>query len=245
MVEKINDLGSIGVANESDAVKRNRSPQGEVTRNDEHLDIEQGLSSSDNAKSRTLVLVQALIPARLVSFFNKYEATFVVLASFCTSVCLINCTKWTYKFEKFQFPMFVTMLHAISCYLVAYVFLTRNWIPCTHDSLSLKTQFHKIAPFSLFGAASVGSGNLALFYLYPSFHEMIQNTTPFWTILVMSTLGGIKYNRWSYISMIPVCGGGVLCGLGEVNLHFMGIIISILCVVFRALRVLIIWDNLS
>ena len=87
------------------------------------------------------------------------------------------------------------------------------------------------------GALSIACGNLALVYLYPSFHEMIQNTTPFWTLVVMSTVGRVDYNRWSYLAMVPVCGGGILCGLGELNWNLLGVGVSLGCVGFRALRV--------
>lgn len=51
--------------------------------------------------------------------------------------------------------------------------------------------------------------------------------------------GGTRYNRWSYLSMIPVCGGGIMCAMGEMNLHVIGILTSISSTVFRSLRVLI------
>jgi len=39
--------------------------------------------------------------------------------------------------------------------------------------------------------------------------------------------------------MIPVCGGGIMCAMGEMNLHVIGILTSISSTVFRSLRVLI------
>ncbi|CAD7957653.1 unnamed protein product [Amoebophrya sp. A120] len=112
------------------------------------------------------------------------------------------------------------------------------WMRKTHD-LDLSEQVQKILPFSVFGALSIGCGNLALLFLYPSFHEMIQNTTPFWTLVVMVVVGNTRYNKWSYVAMVFVCGGGIVCGLGEVNFHLLGILISVGSAVFRAVRVLV------
>ncbi|CAD7955835.1 unnamed protein product [Amoebophrya sp. A25] len=198
------------------------------------------------------------------NFWVTFESTFVVLGGFATSITLINSTKWIYMYEDFKYPFFITLVHSIFCWVFAYAITheeeqtastssTKNssaavmkvarkpvWptLPRTHK-LSIPEQVEKILPFSIFGAASIGSGNLALLYLYPSFHEMIQNTTPFWTLIVMSLFGGKVYNRWSYWSMVPVCGGGLLCGLGEINLHVGGILLSIACTTWRAFRVLV------
>ena len=119
--------------------------------------------------------------------------------------------------------LIITLVHALCCWLFAGLATSRSFqiFPRTH-TLTVIEQTKKIVPFAIFGAASIGTGNLALVYLYPSFHEMIQNTTPFWTLLVMAIFGGKVYNRWSYLSMIPVCGGGILCGIGEMNFHLGG-----------------------
>eukprot|EP00929_Paragymnodinium_shiwhaense_P027938 TRINITY_DN16287_c0_g1_i3.p1 TRINITY_DN16287_c0_g1~~TRINITY_DN16287_c0_g1_i3.p1 ORF type:complete len:338 (+),score=35.69 TRINITY_DN16287_c0_g1_i3:499-1512(+) len=151
------------------------------------------------------------------------------------------------------------MLHALSSYaLAASYYRWQSWrllepsAPSTDDErnqppaqqmllphLTFSEQLRKILPFSIFGASSVAVANLALLFIYPSFHEMIQNTTPFWTLLVMITFGKTSYNRWSYLAMLPVCGGGLICSLAEVNVHFGGICLSISATVLRALRVLV------
>eukprot|EP00392_Amoebophrya_sp_AT5.2_P014444 g14593.t1 len=87
-------------------------------------------------------------------------------------------------------------------------------------------QVSTVVPFAALGAFSIGAGNMSLVLLYPSFHEMIQNTTPFWTLLVMVFLGGKSYNWYSYLAMIPICCGGSLCCLGEVNFSLLGILFS-------------------
>jgi drug/metabolite transporter (DMT)-like permease len=45
-----------------------------------------------------------------------------------------------------------------------------------------------------------------------------------------------RYNGWTYVSLIFVCGGTVLNGNSEMNFHIIGVIFSILAVFFRSLK---------
>eukprot|EP00392_Amoebophrya_sp_AT5.2_P007204 g7218.t1 len=122
---------------------------------------------------------------------QQIEAALVVVVSFASSVTLINSTKWIYVYEGFKYPFFVTMIHSLFSYALA-AFVTsgeKPWMRRTHK-LQVWEQVTKILPFTIFGSLSIACGNAALVFLYPSFHEMIQNTTPFWTLIVMVTLGG-------------------------------------------------------
>jgi len=65
--------------------------------------------------------------------------------------------------------------------------------------LNFREQVSIVAPFSLLGAASIACGNMALVYLYPSFHEMLQNSTPFWTVVCSIAFKGSSYNTYAYL----------------------------------------------
>ena len=56
---------------------------------------------------------------------------------------------------------------------------------------------------------------MALVFLFPSFHEMLQNTTPFWTVVCCILFAGKMYNTAAYLALIPVTFGGAICAWGE------------------------------
>lgn len=74
------------------------------------------------------------------------------------------------------------------------------------------------------GALSIALGNIALLWLYPSTVELISNTQPAWVLLSTLAMGDVtSYNVWSVTSVVLVVLGGILCGIGEVNLDLFGL----------------------
>ncbi len=101
----------------------------------------------------------------------------------------------------------------------------------------------RVAPFCVMGALSIACGNVALLYLYPSLHQILQNTTPFWSVLCATSFMSKRYNLVAYLALVPVCAGGALAAWGEQssrsaenNFVWAGVIVSLICAFLRALK---------
>ncbi|CAD7966835.1 unnamed protein product [Amoebophrya sp. A120] len=238
-------------------IKKNKLHEVEDERTRGHSSFAGGANTTTSGKNNWFQTFCEVLDC--CSWWTNLDKSFVILGSFFSSIVLMNSTKWIYVFCEFRYPFFVTALHSVFSYLIALAVTSgifnkvggsasistksslsaRDWTPRQTHVFTLSEQVTKILPFSVFGALSICCANVALLFLFPSFHTMLQNTTPFWTMVVMISFGSTSYNTWSYLSMIPICGGGILCGFGEVNFHLFGILLSIGCAVFRAFRVLV------
>merc|ERR1712003_534523 len=81
--------------------------------------------------------------------------------------------------------------------------------------LSLKEQIRVVFPFSALGALNLGLGNWGLLFIYPSLNTILQNTTPIWAVIMSVLINGQRFSLPVYLSMIPVCVGGMMCVAGE------------------------------
>lgn len=139
------------------------------------------------------------------------------VAGFAVSLALSHITKWTYVQYHFAHPLWLTITHMLVSYVMAVMLLHvfgRYLIP-NRRRVPVAEQLIYIVPFSLLGAASIACGNGALVFLYPSFHQMLQNTSPLWTVACALLLCGKQYNSLAYWSLLPVCLGGALTAWGE------------------------------
>jgi len=179
-------------------------------------------------------------------FFHAY-GFFIVSTSFVVSVSLVNMTKWVYVKHAFKYPFFLTASHMAASYIFAHTAI--HWChlsgaPEQRRILSLREQVFVVAPFSLLGAASIACANVALVFLYPSFHEMLQNCSPFWTMVLAILLQKKRFSTAGYGAMLLVILGGCLCTVGETsNFPIVGVFFSIMATVLRAFRALL-QDNL-
>lgn len=157
----------------------------------------------------------------------------VVLWNFGTSILLVNSVKYIYVAFDFRYPLFVAATHMALSWAMCGLVLQRQGFP---ELMPWAERVRRVLPFALCGAASVGCGNIALKYLYPSFHEMLQAATPLFTLLTSVALRDRHFNAWAYVSMLPLCGGTSLSVAGEANFDRAGVVFSLLAMEFRALR---------
>jgi len=174
------------------------------------------------------------------TFFYKLKVAILSVSSFPISIALLSLTKWVYVVHDYKFPLFLTVGHMIVSYLMsAFIIFVMNMVP-NRRIITFREQVMVVAPFSVMGAASIACGNMALVFLYPSFHEMLQNTSAFWTLICSIIFAGRRYNFVSYLTMIPITCGGAICAYGEVSdFRIIGVVISIGAAVFRALRIIV------
>eukprot|EP00392_Amoebophrya_sp_AT5.2_P005793 g5803.t1 len=173
------------------------------------------------------------------SFAEKCYAFLLVASGFAISVGLVNVTKWVYVQHKFKYPIWLTGTHMLMSFVAAYValFVFRIVPEEKRVVLTLKQQVFWIAPFSCAGAMSLGAANMALVYLYPSFHAMLQNSTPLWTVVCAVLLQKKRFNLAAYLALIPVCGGGAICAFNEgSDFALFGLGISLSAAAFRAVK---------
>ncbi|CAD7944076.1 unnamed protein product [Amoebophrya sp. A120] len=163
----------------------------------------------------------------------------LVITGFAISVGLVNVTKWLYVEHHFRYPVWLTGTHMLMSYVAASVGLfVFEIVPReTRPILTMRQQLFLITPFSCAGALSLGAANMALVYLYPSFHAMLQNSTPLWTVLSAMVFQGKRFNRSAYLALIPVCGGGAICAFNEGSqFAVFGLLISLSAALFRAVK---------
>ena len=125
------------------------------------------------------------------------------------------------------------MLQQSTGYFAVFVFRLVQDPPI----LSYRQQIYFILPFTLAQAGSLAFANVALIYLFPSFHSMLQNSTPIWTVLASKLLLSKRFNSSAYLALVPVCLGGAVCSFGEAS-HFawFGVVASLLAAFLRAVR---------
>jgi len=151
--------------------------------------------------------------------------------------------KWVYVKHEFKHPLFITSTHMAASYIFAHVAI--RWFhvsgaPGERRILSFREQVFVVAPFSMLSASSIACGNTAIIFLYPSFHEMLQNCSPFWTMVLAIILQKKRFSLAAYGAMFLVIVGGCLCTLGETSkFALVGVFFSIMATVLRAGRTLL------
>eukprot|EP00391_Amoebophrya_sp_Ameob2_P006539 CAMPEP_0178995196 /NCGR_PEP_ID=MMETSP0795-20121207/7706_1 /TAXON_ID=88552 /ORGANISM="Amoebophrya sp., Strain Ameob2" /LENGTH=569 /DNA_ID=CAMNT_0020687503 /DNA_START=75 /DNA_END=1786 /DNA_ORIENTATION=+ len=159
------------------------------------------------------------------------------VASFVISMALVHITKWIYVQYRFEHPLWLTITHMLMSYVMAVTMIfVFNWVP-DRRPVPFSEQLFFILPFSFLGAASIACGNISLVHLYPSFHQMLQNTSPLWTFVCSLCFFDKRYNSAAYWSLLPVCLGGALTAWGEPSkFAWIGVVVSLGASIFRALR---------
>jgi solute carrier family 35 protein E4 len=134
----------------------------------------------------------------------------------------------TKQCTKFDFPIFMTGFHMVFCWVICK--------PFVKIKLSLNEQLRSVFPLAAIFAASVGVGNMALSYVYPSFKEMVSTTMPLITMAMQAFFCGTRYNRWAYIAVPLISGGILLCIRNEAGFNLIGLVCCLTSAVFRAGR---------
>jgi len=160
----------------------------------------------------------------------------LVIANLSMNVLLINSMKYVFVHFHYEYPLFVTSTHMIFSYIVAAMFIHVLKIEKNHVVLSWWDHLTKIIPLSCVAATSIACGNMALKYLYPSFNEMIQTTSPLATVVVAYIMTSNRYNYWGLMSLFPVCFGCIFCIEGEINFSLLGTFFGFAAVFLRGIK---------
>ncbi|KAF4674529.1 hypothetical protein FOL47_009054 [Perkinsus chesapeaki] len=158
----------------------------------------------------------------------------IIAACFASSLSMMNSVKYIQTNLDYPYPLFISAMHMLWSFVACGMYL-RFDLAALKD-YSTRKYLREIVPIATFSSASISCGNLALKYIYPSFNELLQQTSAAVTVIVGVLIFGKRYNLATYISMLPVCGGAFLCGHGEVNFVLIGALFAIGSVFFRALK---------
>lgn len=146
---------------------------------------------------------------------------FYIISWFVLNISIGTVNKSVFYFHHFEYPVFLTAMHMLTCYALGYV---------VHKCMNRGASFRNPSPsqrtrlwiLSLLFAISVASGNIALKHVFVSFAQMLGATTPLVTILLSAIILGKSYTFWQYFSMVPITCGVMLCTYGEINFHLLG-----------------------
>ena len=158
-----------------------------------------------------------------------------VSAWFVLNILIGNLNGWILR-NGFNYPVLLTVVHMVCCWALAGVSL----LTCMHPGGTARPVNHnmlrKVRTLSLAFCASVACGNIALQYIYVSFAQMVTAAGPLFTIALMYTMTGKRYSRAAYASMLPMCGGVMMCTAGEVNFHLLGFIAVVSATLLRGVK---------
>ncbi|KAB1217132.1 hypothetical protein CJ030_MR4G021189 [Morella rubra] len=163
-------------------------------------------------------------------------STAMIIASwYLSNIGVLLLNKYLLSFYGFHFPIFLTMLHMVSC--AAYSFVAINFlevVPLQH--IHSKRQFLKILALSAIFCFSVVCGNTSLRYLPVSFNQAIGATTPFFTAIFAFVITCKKESGEVYLALLPVVFGIVVASNSEPLFHLFGFLVCLGSTAGRALK---------
>mmetsp|Transcript_8431 Transcript_8431/g.24711 ORF Transcript_8431/g.24711 Transcript_8431/m.24711 type:complete len:233 (-) Transcript_8431:62-760(-) len=83
---------------------------------------------------------------------------------------------------------------------------------------------------------SVFCGNMALQFVFVSFAQMVGAASPLVTLVLSKVISTKEYSALAYFSMLPMCGGVMLCVKGELNYSSVGLALLISSSVLRGVK---------
>ncbi|KAF4661004.1 hypothetical protein FOZ61_003621 [Perkinsus olseni] len=158
----------------------------------------------------------------------------IIAACFTCNVALVNSVKFIQYTLHYPYPLLISAMHMIFSWLACGVYVKFS-VPALRE-YTFSRYMKEVFPVAAMASASIGCGNMALKYIFPSFHELLQQTSPAAQVLVCVLIYHQHYNLPTYLSMIPICGGAIMCSGGEVNFNIIGVTFSIGAVLTRALK---------
>uniref|UniRef100_A0A5B6ZYQ6 Sugar phosphate transporter domain-containing protein n=1 Tax=Davidia involucrata TaxID=16924 RepID=A0A5B6ZYQ6_DAVIN len=170
------------------------------------------------------------------SILSPNVLTAVIIASwYFSNIGVLLLNKYLLSIYGYRYPIFLTMLHMLSC--AAYSFAAIRWleiVPLQH--ILSRRQFLKIFALSAIFCFSVVCGNTSLRYLPVSFNQAIGATTPFFTAIFAFLITCKKEAGEVYLALLPVVFGIVLASNSEPLFHFFGFLVCVCSTAGRALK---------
>lgn len=162
--------------------------------------------------------------------------TAVIIASwYLSNIGVLLLNKYLLSFYGYRYPIFLTMLHMLSC--AAYSYGAINLLEVVpFQQIHSKKQFMKIFALSAIFCFSVVCGNTSLRYLPVSFNQAIGATTPFFTAIFAFLITCKKETAEVYLALLPVVLGIVVASNSEPLFHLFGFLVCVGSTAGRALK---------
>lgn len=203
--------------------RRGSNPRFEPPTTDQLLDI----PATPTAEIRQLHYSLSLPPSILT--------VAIIAAWYCSNIGVLLLNKYLLSFHGYRYPIFLTMLHMLSC--AAYSLFAIKWLEIVpFQQIHSRRQFFKILALSIIFCFSVVCGNTSLRYLPVSFNQAIGATTPFFTAIFAFVITCKKESAQVYLALLPVVLGIVLASNSEPLFHFFGFLMCIGSTAGRALK---------
>ncbi|PRQ17927.1 putative sugar phosphate transporter domain-containing protein [Rosa chinensis] len=170
------------------------------------------------------------------SFLSPTLSTAAIIASwYLSNIGVLLLNKYLLSYYGYRYPIFLTMLHMISCAVYSYVAIHfLELVPRQH--IVSRRQFFKILALSAIFCFSVVCGNTSLRYLPVSFNQAIGATTPFFTAIFACIITCKKESAEVYGALLPVVFGIVLASNSEPLFHLFGFLVCVGSTAGRALK---------
>ncbi|KAH6768958.1 Nucleotide-sugar transporter family protein [Perilla frutescens var. frutescens] len=159
----------------------------------------------------------------------------IIAAWYFSNIGVLLLNKYLLSFHGYRYPIFLTMLHMLSC--AAYSLFAIKWLEIVpFQQIHSRRQFFKILALSIIFCFSVVCGNTSLRYLPISFNQAIGATTPFFTAIFAFVITCKKESAEVYFALLPVVLGIVLASNSEPLFHLFGFLMCIGSTAGRALK---------
>jgi drug/metabolite transporter (DMT)-like permease len=139
-----------------------------------------------------------------------------IISWFALNIAIASVNKWVISVDRFEYPAVLTVVHMACSYVLSVLSLTTCLPPANPTQPNAET-LRKVRTLSVAFCASVFCGNLALKYVWVSFQQMVTAASPLMTLLLAKLLTDKQFSRLAHLSMLPMCGGVMLCVVGELH----------------------------
>lgn len=170
------------------------------------------------------------------SILSPTILTALIIASwYLSNIGVLLLNKYLLSIYGYRFPIFLTMLHMLSC--AAYSSAAITWTQIVPpQQIQSRRQFAKILGLSAIFCFSVVCGNTSLRYIPVSFNQAIGATTPFFTAVFAFVVTCKRESAEVYLALLPVVMGIVVASNSEPLFHLFGFLICVGSTAGRALK---------
>lgn len=171
----------------------------------------------------------------MISISPSFLTAFIIASWYFSNIGVLLLNKYLLSFYGYRYPIFLTMLHMLSC--ACYSLVAIKWLEIVpFQQIHSRRQFLKILALSVIFCFSVVCGNTSLRYLPVSFNQAIGATTPFFTAIFAFVIICKKESAEVYLALVPVVLGIVLASNSEPMFHLFGFLMCVGSTAGRALK---------
>ncbi|XP_074643816.1 uncharacterized protein LOC141900705 [Tubulanus polymorphus] len=164
---------------------------------------------------------------------EKSYVSLFVIGWFIAGLTLSNLNKYIFQQHNFNYPIRLSVAQVFMCYLVTKIILERTSFREHHSKLEWKC-WKKLSILSVIFCASVAIGNMGISFGSVSFSKMILSITPVITAILSRIITKTKKTSITYLSMVPVCLGTLMCVLGETDFVWSALVANLLSATLKS-----------